>query len=167
MVIFSGRKGGFVKVMVHHARYPVLAAVLFFISTLLPVRAADQILINEPGNSWGIAFGSGIQGILSTFEAGIKFPPINKSMKVGVYGRWLSSLTWATYVKNDSEYVSFHPSVIGGAVSVGGSSPMLRGFLKPYGAFEVLLGYSFTPWDNLVNHTGNLIGKNLTYALSG
>jgi hypothetical protein len=144
----------------------VLIAVLFFASAM-PVRAADLIPNNDPGNSFAFSFGTGIQGIFSMFEAGMKFPKINKSMTLSVNGRWLSSLTWATYIKNDSEYVSFHPSVIGGAVSIGGSSPMLRDVFKPYGAFEVLLGYSFTPWDNLINHTGNLIGKNLTFALTG
>ena len=36
-----------------------------------------------------------------------------------------------------------------------------------YGAMDLLLGYSFTPYDSLIYGTGNLIGKNLTFALWG
>jgi hypothetical protein len=66
-----------------------------------------------------------------------------------------------------SQSVSFHPDVIGGVLSFGGASPLLHGFLRAHGAAEILLGYSFTPWDSAVYGVANLIGNNLTFAVLG
>jgi hypothetical protein len=76
-------------------------------------------------------------------------------------------LTYATYIDSAGEYASFHPCVVGGAVSFGGCSPMIAERLRAYGSFEVLLGHSFTPWDDAVFGVGNLFGPNLTWIASG
>jgi len=121
----------------------------------------------EPGSRFGLEFGAGIQGTYSLFEAGITAPRLGPNFGMGLKARYLSGLTYATYIDTGGRSVSFHPCVVGGAVSMGGSSPVFHDFLRAYGNFEVLLGYSFTPWDNLIYHTGNLIGPNLTYIASG
>jgi hypothetical protein len=38
---------------------------------------------------------------------------------------------------------------------------------RMYGGMDILLGHSFTPYDSLIYGTGNLIGRNLTFALWG
>ena len=122
---------------------------------------------SEPGSALGLEFGAGIQGIYSLFEAGVTLPRIGKNFGIGLKARYLSGLTYATYIDTAGKYVSFHPCVVGGAISMGGNSPLFHDLLRAYGAFELTLGYSFTPWDDLVYHTGNLIGPNLTYIASG
>jgi len=119
------------------------------------------------GSGVGLEAGAGIQGCYSMFEAGILLPRLAPNFAVSLKARYLSGLTYATYIDTGGRYVSFHPCVVGGAVAMGGQSPLFHDLLRAYGAFELLLGYSFTPWDNLVYHTGNLIGPNLTYVASG
>ena len=93
---------------------------------------------------------------------------IGGGFSVGVKARMLSSLTWATFINQKTlEAVSFHPDVIGGVLSFGGCSPLLYGLLRMYGGSDILLGWSFTPWDSALYGVGNLIGDNLTYAFWG
>jgi hypothetical protein len=80
----------------------------------------------------------------------------------------MSSLTWATFInRSTGEAVSFHPDVVGGVLSFGGSSPLLRDTFRAYGGTDVFVGYSFTPWDSAIYGTGNLIGANVTVAALG
>jgi len=143
------------------SRIATVFAVLLFTGTAL--AQPDSV----PGTPVGLKFGAGIQGIYSMFEAGIEFPTLGRNFGIGLDARYLSSLTYATYIDTAGEWVSCHPCVIGGAVSIGGRSPCIRDLLRAYGSFELLLGYSFTPWDDFVTHRGNLFGKNLTYVASG
>jgi len=76
---------------------------------------------------------------------------------LGVKARFMSSLTWARFIHQNGESVSFHP--------VGGASPMIQDVYRMYGGMDFLLGYSFTPYDSAIYGTGNQIGKNLTFAL--
>jgi len=119
------------------------------------------------GGGPGLRAGAGIQGAFSMFEAGFELPKINRSFGIGFRARYLSALTYATYIDSAGEYVSFHPCVVGGAVSFGGCSPLIAERLRAYGSFEVLLGHSFTPWDDAVIGVGNLFGPNLTWIASG
>jgi len=84
---------------------------------------------------------------------------------LGVKARFMSSLTWATFIHQNGESVSFHPVVVAGVVTVGGASPMIQDVYRMDGGMDFLLGYSFTPYDSAIYGTGNLIGKNLTFAL--
>lgn len=145
-----------------------LCAVLAAIVMLAGYARADDVHAGrEPGTSFGFNAGAGIQGVYSMFELGVKMPKTDKRFSIGLKARYLSSLTYATYIDSAGEYVSFHPCVVGGAISMGGASPMVHSVLRAYGAFEVMLGYSFTPWDDVVSGTGNLFSNNLTYIASG
>jgi hypothetical protein len=131
--------------------------------------ASDEVPKPE---SWGrtsaIEFSTGTQGILSFAEVGVRSPMMGRSMFVDLKVRFLSSLTWATFIHLETgESVSFHPDVVGGVVSFGGYSPMLYGVLRMYGQVEIFLGYSFTPWDSAIYGTDNLFGDNVTYAFWG
>jgi hypothetical protein len=121
----------------------------------------------EPGQTFAVSAGAGVQGIFSMFEAGVQFPKINQRFGFGLKARYLSSLTYATYIDSAGDYVSFHPCVVGGALTMGGCSPVYQDLLRAYGNFEILLGHSFTPWDDMVVGTGNLLGDNLTWMASG
>jgi hypothetical protein len=128
----------------------------------LPAAAAD------PGSTTGLSFSVGTQGILSFEELGVRLSMAGGSFFVDLKARFLSSLTWATFSNLETgELVSFHPDVAGGVVAFGGSSPLLLGALRMYGQCDLMLGYTFTPWDSLAYGVGNLVGDNLTYAVWG
>ena len=144
-------------------RMGVMAAVLLAVCLGTPLFAGE-----EKENSLGLEFSIGMQGILSFQEIGVRLPMIGDSFFIEVKARLLSSLTWATFINMQTgDTVSFHPDVIGGVVSFGGVSPMIHDMLRMYGKSDILLGYSFMPWDSALYGVGNLIGDNLTYAIWG
>lgn len=117
---------------------------------------------------FGLEASAGLHGSLSFMEVGALWSLKEGKMFLGLRAKSMSSITWATFIDlEDGETASFHPVVIGGAFTIGGSSPLLHGFLKAHGGMDILLGYSFTPYDNMVYGTGNLIGDNLTFAYYG
>ena len=133
--------------------------VLVFLASGSSLRAQESAV--------ALQFSIGIQGSLSFAEAGIVFPSLGNNAYVGLKARIMSSLTWATFIHQDGESVSLHPVVVGGIITVGGASPMLEEVYRMYGGMDFLLGYTFTPYDSGIYKTGNLVGKNLTFALWG
>lgn len=80
----------------------------------------------------------------------------------------MSALTWATFINEDTkESVSFHPVTLAGVISFGGTSPLIKEIFQPYGALEVLAGYSFTPYDSMIYGRENFLGDNLTLGFFG
>ncbi len=141
-------------------RFAILAVLIVCIVT--PGASAAQ------GNGWGIQIGTGLAGSMSYFEIGVMLPKFNDTIFVDVKVRWMSSITWVTFVNMEtSETVSFHPVVVGAVVSVGSTSPLINDEFRVYGGSDILLGYSFTPYDSLVYGVGNLIPPNLTYGIWG
>ena len=121
-----------------------------------------------PGTGFGITIGAGIAGSLSFFEVGVTLPKINDKLFLDIKLRWMSSITWVTFVNMEtSETVSFHPVVVGAVVSVGTVGPIMNDELRVYGGSDILLGYSFTPYDSLAYGVGNLIPPNLTFGVWG
>jgi len=121
-----------------------------------------------PTNGFAITIGAGLAGSLSFFDVGVTLPKINDTVSVDVKLRWMSSITWVTFVNMEtSETASFHPVVVGVVVSVGSIGPLLDGAFRVYGGSDFLLGYSFTPYDSLVYGVSNLIPPNLTYGIWG
>ena len=116
----------------------------------------------------GITIGAGLAGSLSYFEVGLMLPKINDKAFVDIKLRWMSSITWVTFVNLEtSETVSFHPVVVGAVVSVGTIGPLVNDEFRVYGGSDILLGYSFTPYDSLAYDVGNLIPPNLTFGVWG
>ena len=153
-------------------RILLFGAAVILLTVLYPpalVIAAEEN--HEPANqgrTMAFEFSMGTQGILSFAEVGVRLPMIGQSFFIGLKARILSSLTWATFIDlQTGDSVSFHPDVVGGVVSFGGCSPMLFGVLRMYGQTDILLGYSFTPWDSAIYGVGNLIGDNVTFAFWG
>jgi hypothetical protein len=141
----------------------VLAAALLAAGICTPAFTEEA-----QGKSLGLEFSMGTQGILSFGEIGVRLPMIGASSYIGLKARMLSSLTWATFTNMQTgDSVSFHPDVIGGVVSFGGVSPMIHGAVRMYGQSDLLLGYSFMPWDSAIYGVGNLVGDNLTFAIWG
>lgn len=121
-----------------------------------------------PADGLGITIGAGLAGSLSFFEVGVILPKINDTVCVDVKLRWMSSITWVTFVNMEtSETISFHPVVVGAVVSVGTIGPLLDDEFRVYGRSDFLLGYSFTPYDSLAYGVSNLIPPNLTYGVWG
>jgi hypothetical protein len=122
----------------------------------------------DAGSSISFELGMGTQGIMSYEEVGIRVPVGSGGFTIALSGRFMSSLTWATFTNLDTgDSVSFHPDIVAGVISFGGASPLLHGMLRVHGATDILLGYSFTPWDSAIYGVPNLIGPNITYALLG
>ena len=121
-----------------------------------------------PTNGFGITIGAGLAGSLSYFEVGVMLPKFNDKVFVDLKLRWMSSITWVTFVNMEtSETVSFHPVVVGAVVSVGTIAPLVNDVFRVYGGSDILLGYSFTPYDSLAYGVGNLIPPNLTFGVWG
>jgi len=121
-----------------------------------------------PANGFGITIGAGLAGSLSYFEVGLMLPKINDTVFVDIKLRWMSSISWVTFVNMEtSETVSFHPVVVGAVVSVGTVGPLMNDEFRVYGGSDILLGYSFTPYDSLAYDVGNLIPSNLTFGVWG
>jgi hypothetical protein len=121
-----------------------------------------------PGDSVGVQIGAGIAGSMSYFEVGLMLPKFNDKVFVDIKVRWMSSITWVTFVNMEtSETVSFHPVVVGAVVSVGTVGPLVNDEFRVYGGSDILLGYSFTPYDSLAYGVGNLIPPNLTFGVWG
>jgi len=138
---------------------------------LLAVLAAciGSCVVNAiPANGFGVTVGAGMAGSLSFFEVGVMLPKINDKVFVDIKLRWMSSITWVTFVNMETyETVSFHPVVVGAVVSVGSVGPLMNDEFRVYGGSDILLGYSFTPYDSLAYGVGNLIPPNLTYGIWG
>lgn len=141
-------------------RLPLAGALLILFCLVGPSGQA------QPATA-ALSFNIGIQGSLSFFEAGVVAPALSNGLTLGLKARVLSSLTWATFIHRNGQSVSFHPVVVGGVLSCGGASPLFEDAYRMYGGMDVLVGYSFTPYDSLIYRTGNLIGRNLTFALWG
>lgn len=134
----------------------------------LAVCIASSTVNGVPANGFGITIGAGIAGSLSFFEVGVMLPKINDTVFVDIKLRWMSSITWVTFVNMEtSETVSFHPVVVGAVVSVGTVGPLMNDEFRVYGGSDILLGYSFTPYDSLAYDVGNLIPPNLTFGVWG
>jgi len=123
--------------------------------------------LGAQGGDVAFQFSMGTQGSLSFFEVGVAFPSLGDSTFVALKARMMSSLTWATFIHHNGESVSFHPVTAGAVVSIGGASPMIEDVYRMYGGMDLLLGYTFTPYDSAIYKTGNLVSKNLTFALWG
>jgi len=52
-----------------------------------------------------------------------------------------------------------------GIVSIGGTSKYFLRRIRTYGSVEILIGHTFTPYDDAFNNSGNLIGDNTTIGL--
>jgi hypothetical protein len=142
---------------------PKLILLVMMIGTVAGTPLAAQI----QADGLAFEFSLGTQGILSFEEVGIRLPLMG-TVFIDVKGRFLSSMTWATHRNiSTGETVSFHPDTIAGILSIGGVSPSIAGLLRAYGGMDLLLGWSFTPWDSLFYGCGNLLGDNLTYAIFG
>ena len=128
---------------------------------------ADGEEITPQHGGAGLEFSTGIQGIMSFFQVGFLFPRADNNLFFDLKLKYMSSLTWATYIDENNNAVSFHPAVVGGAFSFGGYSPLFYKCVRVYGGADIFLGYSFTPYDSAIRGTGNLIGDNLTFALLG
>jgi len=121
-----------------------------------------------PTNGFGVTIGAGLAGSMSYFEVGVMLPKIHDKVFVDIKLRWMSSITWVTFVNMEtSETASFHPVVVGAVVSVGTVGPLMNNELRVYGGSDILLGYSFTPYDSLAYDVGNLIPPNLTFGVWG
>ncbi|MFC1543245.1 hypothetical protein ACFL4K_01745 [Candidatus Neomarinimicrobiota bacterium] len=143
---------------------------LFIIIVLiLSMSAFSSAATNdEMGKGFSVELTIGIQGIMSFFQVGINLPQYIDNFAIGAKFRLMSSLTWATFTDlRTNETVSCHPVCVSGILSLGGTNEMANGFMRPYGATELLIGYSFTPYDSYFYNKGNLIGKNLTYGIFG
>ena len=146
----------------------ILAAVWLLLAGGASLCGSSAAETPAPGTGFGFELSTGTQGAFSIMQAGILFPRIRGKLFVDVKVRYMSALTWATFIHKDTlEQVSFHPVVAAGVFSFGGYSPMIYGCVRMYGGSDLLLGYSFTPYDSLIYGTGNLIGQNLTFAVLG
>ena len=140
---------------------------LMFLAVPFASHASGAAETTAPGRAFEAA--AGTQGPLSFFQAGVHFPNVKNSMFLGLKFKYLSCLNYVTFIDpaDNTSYISFHPVAMGAVFSIGGASPMSRGFMKAYGGMDLFLGTSSTPYDDMVYGTGNLMGDNVTFIISG
>lgn len=120
------------------------------------------------GKNSNIEITTGQQGAFSFYQFGFNFPQFIDNFIIGVKFRGMSSLTWATFIdEKTKDSVSFHPITLAGVLSMGGTGNITSYAFRNYGAFEILAGYSFTPYDSIIYGVGNLIGNNITLGIFG
>ena len=109
-----------------------MKGILMFAMLVVCVAASGASAI--PGNGFGLQIGAGIAGSMSYFEVGVMLPKIDDKLFIDVKARWMSSITWVTFVNMEtSETVSFHPVVVGAVVSVGTVGPLVNDEFRVYG----------------------------------
>jgi hypothetical protein len=143
---------------------------IVFLFMSMPISSFSQFdsVLTQKGKSLNLEITTGLQGSLSFFQLGVNLPQFIDHFIIGIKFREMSSLTWATFINEETkESVSFHPVVLGGVISFGGTNDLILNTFRQYGACEILMGYSFTPYDNLIYGTGNLIGSNITFGIFG
>ncbi|MQY71612.1 hypothetical protein GH141_06765, partial [bacterium] len=122
-----------------------LLAGLVLGTLLVAAPATGSIDTTKVGKSLGLEFAPGMMGSLSFMQVGVNLPTIGKSFQIGIKGRMCSSLTWATFIDQETGLeASFHPVTAAGVISFGGSGPIIHGAVRPYGATDILLGYTFS-----------------------
>lgn len=137
------------------------------ILALVAAVLAPGISSAQPvGNAVGLSVGIGTQGEFSYLEAGVALPRLG-ALTIELKARAMSCLNWVPTLDPSLKPPAFHPVAVGGIVSFGGASPVFSGLFRAYGATDIFLGYTFTPYDSAIYGVGNLIGPNLTYALTG
>ena len=143
-------------------------AIIICVSLVAAGLAWGDNAENRHSGSMAFEYANGTMGTFSFFQAGVVFPKINDSFAIAVSARMCSSLTWATFIHMETEEaVSFHPVMAAGIVSFRGNSPPIYDVLIMYGGTDLLVGYTFTPYDSLIYGTGNLVGNNVTFGVIG
>lgn len=116
----------------------------------------------------GLEAATGIYGSMSFAEVGVVFPQLFPHFASSFKLVGMSALTWASFTDLDTgKSVSVHPVVVGGVLTVGGTSELVHGFLRAYGGVDLLLGHTLTPYDSYFYDTGNVVGNNVTYGVFG
>ena len=137
---------------------------IILILLILSTAAYSQ----SAGTGFGFQVGTGLNGSLSYFEAGVLLPKINESVYISAKFRAMSAITWINFTNSDTEEsVSFHPVVLGGCLSCGGTSPMLEESFKVYGGADIFIGHSMTPYDSYFYAVDNLFPPNVTFGVWG
>ena len=143
----------------------ILIICLLSLNIVLNAEAESN---SQQGLGLNLEITTGLQGSLSFAQIGINLPQFIGHFIIGLKFRAMSSLIWATFIHYDTkESVSFHPVVLAGILSFGGCGDMIKDLFRSYGSCEVLLGYSFTPYDSAIYNVNNLIGDNLTIGIFG
>jgi len=146
----------------------VLIAILLQTSFTFCQSGSKDSTLLKVGKGFNIEVTTGFQGSLSFGQVGINLPQFVDNFVIGLKFRGMSSTTWNTFIHEQTkESVSFHPVVVAGIVSFGGTNLMVGNSFRAFGTCEILFGYSFTPYDDMVYNCGNLIGSNTTVGLFG
>ena len=145
-----------------------LSLSLFIIAFISIAFAEENQTAIIEGKELNIEITTGLQGSLSFAQIGLNLPQFIDHFLIGIKLRGMSSLTWATFINEQTkESVSFHPVVIACILSFGGTGDVIHDFFRSYGSVEILTGYSFTPYDSLIYNVGNLLGNNITLGIFG
>ena len=143
----------------------ILLSLLIISNVIAFPQASDSISTKR---NIGFEISTGLQGSLSFAQIGANYSPSKHNFRIGVKFREMSSITWVTFIDMETkESVSFHPFILAGIITMGGSSTYWKDNFRVYGYTEVLIGHSLTPYDSYFYDEPNLIGKNVTYGIFG
>ncbi len=124
--------------------------------------------VEYAGKKMNLDISTGFQGSLSFGQVGINLPQFIDNFVVGFKFRGMSSTNWTTFIHEETKQsVSFHPVVMAGVITLGGTNQFAGDAFRVFGNCELLVGYTFTPYDNMVYKCGNLVGDNITLGFFG
>ena len=151
--------------ILHVVKLISISAALMMVTALADAQESDYM---EPKRNFGLEISTGLQGSFSFAQIGVNYSPLKRNFWIGLKFREMSSITWVSFTNmQTNETVSFHPLVLAGILTMGGSSKQWKDLYRVYGYSEVLIGHSSTPYDSYFYDVPNLIGDNVTYGIFG
>lgn len=118
------------------------------------------------GSNAAIEVGTGFHGGMSFAEAGVALPQFLPNFRISLGAIGMSAATWATFSDQETlETTTIHPVILGGTLSIGGTSEPVQDLLRAYGSVKWLLGTTKTPYDDFFYGTDDLVDDKLTYGL--
>lgn len=122
----------------------------------------------ELGEGLGFEVSTGGRGAMSFVELGVLMPQLFGHMTSGLKLTAMSATSWVTFNNLETrEAITLHPVILGGVLSLGGTSEVVRDFVRVHGGVELLIGTTLTPYESYFYQRDNLIGDNLTYGIFG
>ncbi|MFH1809710.1 MAG: hypothetical protein ABIJ09_13265 [Pseudomonadota bacterium] len=131
-------------------------------------QTSNEPTVKAVASGFGLEVGTGMHGGLSFIEGGVLFPRFVPHLTGSLKLTAMSAVNWVTFSNLDTgQTVSLHPVIVGGVLSVGGSSDVMHDVVRVYGGADLLLGTTLTPYDSFFYDRENLIGPNLSYGIFG
>lgn len=130
-------------------------------------ETVTRTVTSEVGTGPGLEMAGGWHGSLAFVEGGVRLPRILRHLTSGLKLSLAGSNAAAAFTNLETgQTMSLRPLVLGGTISLGGSSDLMLDMFRPYGGVDLFVGTTVTP-HAFLNRDETMIGSNLTYGWMG